>query len=118
MTDYHLPVLLRESVEGLAIRADGFYADATFGGGGHSRLIINELGDKGCLFGFDQDEDAKANAASFLPPSGGIEGGKSEGGKFIFLPANFRFLKKMLRLEGVRNLDGILADFGGFEPSI
>lgn len=99
MSNYHEPVLAAESIKAMAIRPDGIYVDATFGGGGHSRLIINELDLNGRLFGFDQDVDAKAN----VPP---------EEIRFVFVQSNFRFLKRMLRLEGVRQVDSILADLG------
>ena len=95
---YHLPVLLEASVDGLAIQPNGTYVDVTFGGGGHSRAILERLGPEGRLFGFDQDEDAKAN----IP----------DDDRFTFVPGNFRYLKRFLRLEGVRTVDGILADLG------
>jgi 16S rRNA (cytosine1402-N4)-methyltransferase len=98
MSEYHQPVMARECVEGLAIRAEGVYVDVTFGGGGHSRLIIEQLGDNGHLYGFDQDEDAKANAL--------------EDERFTFVAANFRYLKRFLKLHGVKAVDGILADLG------
>lgn len=96
---YHDPVLLHESVEGLAINPQGVYVDATFGGGGHSRAILERL-PQGKLFAFDQDSDAAANAAIF------------DKEEFTFIPANFRYMKKYLRLNGVNNVDGILADLG------
>ncbi|MCB0551174.1 MAG: 16S rRNA (cytosine(1402)-N(4))-methyltransferase RsmH [Phaeodactylibacter sp.] len=95
---YHLPVLASESIEALAIRAEGTYVDATFGGGGHSRLILERLGENGRLLGFDQDEDALANVP--------------EDGRFTFVHHNFRFLKRFLRLHRITELDGILADLG------
>ncbi len=95
---YHLPVLLNASIDGLAIQPNGTYVDVTFGGGGHSRAILERLGPGGRLFGFDQDEDAKAN----IP----------DDPRFTFVPGNFRYLKRFLRLEGVRTVDGILADLG------
>ncbi|MCB0571651.1 MAG: 16S rRNA (cytosine(1402)-N(4))-methyltransferase RsmH [Phaeodactylibacter sp.] len=95
---YHLPVLATESVDALAIRPDGVYVDATFGGGGHSRLILERLGPQGRLLGFDQDEDAKANVP--------------DDGRFIFVHHNFRLLKRFLRLHGIEEVDGILADLG------
>jgi 16S rRNA (cytosine1402-N4)-methyltransferase len=98
MSEYHQPVMARECVEGLAIREEGVYVDVTFGGGGHSRLIIEQLGDNGHLYGFDQDEDAKANAL--------------EDERFTFVAANFRYLKRFLKLHGVKAVDGILADLG------
>lgn len=95
---YHLPVLARESIQALAIKSNGVYADATFGGGGHARLILQELGDNGCLFGFDQDEDALPNAP--------------DDERFEFVQSNFRYLKRFLKLHGVQQVDGILADLG------
>ena len=90
--------MARESLEGLAIRSEGTYVDATFGGGGHAGMILNQLGDKGRLIAFDQDEDARRN----LPSDARLE----------FVPNNFRFLKKYLRVFGVTEVDGILADLG------
>ena len=98
MSAYHLPVLAYESVNALAIKENGIYVDATFGGGGHSKIILEQLGDKGRLYSFDQDEDAKANAI------------KDE--RFNFIESNFRHLKRFLRLYGVQKVDGILADLG------
>lgn len=95
---YHNPVLLQETVDGLAIRPDGVYVDVTFGGGGHSREILRRLGPEGKLFAFDQDEDAWANAI--------------EDARFTLIPENFRYLKRFLRFHGVRAVDGILADLG------
>ena len=94
---YHIPVMLAQCTEGLAIDPNGIYVDVTFGGGGHSREILKHL-DKGHLYGFDQDEDAMAN----IP----------ESSNFTFVQANFRDLKRYLRLHGVRKVDGILADLG------
>lgn len=96
--DYHNPVLLQETVDGLAIRPDGVYVDVTFGGGGHSREILRRLGPEGKLFAFDQDEDAWANAI--------------DDARFTLIPENFRYLKRFLRFHGVRAVDGILADLG------
>jgi 16S rRNA (cytosine1402-N4)-methyltransferase len=102
---YHAPALLTESLEALQLRPDGVYVDATFGGGGHAAAILERLGDKGCLYAFDQDEDARANTMN--KPFAGHAG-------FHFVPANFRFLKRQLRALGVRtgSVDGILADLG------
>ena len=94
---YHIPVLLDESIEGLNIQKDGDYVDVTFGGGGHSRVILNYLS-AGRLFGFDQDEDAAANA--FDDP------------RFYFIRHNFRYIRHFLRYYGVEQVDGILADLG------
>ncbi len=96
---YHEPVLLSESVAGLSINPQGIYVDATFGGGGHAQEILKHLSG-GRLFGFDQDLDAQGNAESFDEES------------FSLIPVNFRYMKKYLRLNGVNNVDGILADLG------
>lgn len=96
--EYHVPVLLKEAVEGLAIRKDGVYVDCTFGGGGHSREILKHLGPQGKLIAFDQDEAAKTN----LP----------DDTRIVFVPFNFRHLSRMLRFHGVAQVDGILADLG------
>lgn len=90
---YHAPVLLQSSLDAMQLEAGGVYIDATFGGGGHSAQILARLGGKGRLFAFDQDEDAALNAKR--PPF-------SEAFKFKFIKANFRYLKRMLRAEGVR----------------
>ena len=95
---YHNPVLLNESVDGLAIKKDGVYVDVTFGGGGHSREILKRLGENGKLFAFDQDKDALANAI--------------EDSRFQLINQNFRFLNQFLKFYGIREVDGILADFG------
>ena len=96
--EYHNPVLLKETVDGLNIKPDGIYVDVTFGGGGHSKEILKRLGPNGKLFGFDQDEDAQANA---LPDE-----------RFVLIPENFRYIKRFLRFHGVKSVDGILADLG------
>lgn len=101
---YHIPVLLKESIEGLAIKPEGVYVDLTFGGGGHSREILKHL-DTGKLFAFDQDEDAEANARNKDNPF-------FDNPKFQFIKANFRYLKKYLKLYKVHQVDGILADLG------
>lgn len=95
---YHQPVLAQASVDILDIRPDGVYVDVTYGGGGHSKLILEQLGPKGKLFGFDQDADAKVNAL--------------DDPRFQFVPSNFRYLKRFLRLYEVEQVDGILADLG------
>ena len=95
---YHIPVLLNEAIEGLAINGHGVYVDVTFGGGGHSKSIINSLSAKGCLYGFDQDADAILN--------------KIEDERFVFVHANFRHLKRFLRLHKQKEVDGVLADLG------
>jgi 16S rRNA (cytosine1402-N4)-methyltransferase len=94
---YHIPALLNESIEGLNIRPDGIYVDVTFGGGGHSMEILKRL-KTGKLIAFDQDEDAKLNAP--------------DDDKFIFLDQNFRFLKNNLLFNGIKSVDGIIADLG------
>ena len=95
---YHIPALLPQCLEALDLKADGVYVDATFGGGGHSRAIVGELGPDGSLFGFDQDEDAVANAL--------------DDPRFTMVYGNFRFLRNFLRFYGVDSVDGILADLG------
>lgn len=100
MAEYHVPVMLTECLEGLAIKAESVYVDVTFGGGGHSREILRRLGEKGRLFGFDHDPDARENAKEFDTRS------------FTFIQANFRYLKRYLKLHGVKQVDGILADLG------
>ena len=95
---YHVPVLLSESVDALAINPDGIYVDATFGGGGHSREILSRLGPKGRLFAFDQDTDAPA--------------GELSDGRFTFIGQNFRYMANYLRFYKVTAVDGILADLG------
>ena len=96
MVMYHKPVLLDESVDGLVWKPDGIYVDLTFGGGGHSRAILDRL-QGGRLFAFDQDQDAAANAEEL---------------DLTFVQANFRHLKRYLKLYGVKQVDGILADLG------
>ncbi|MFD1604017.1 16S rRNA (cytosine(1402)-N(4))-methyltransferase RsmH [Flavobacterium artemisiae] len=96
--EYHNPVLLHPTVDGLDIKPDGVYVDVTFGGGGHSKEILRRLGPNGKLFAFDQDEDALANA---LPDE-----------RFTLINENFRFIKRFLRFHGVKQVDGILADLG------
>ncbi|NDK55918.1 16S rRNA (cytosine(1402)-N(4))-methyltransferase RsmH [Pontibacter fetidus] len=97
--EYHRPVMLEESVDALAIKPDGVYVDVTFGGGGHSALIVSKL-TTGKLYSFDQDRDAEEQSK------------KLEGENFQFVRANFRDLKKYLRLYRVKEVDGILADLG------
>lgn len=96
--EYHNPVLLKETVDGLNIKPDGVYVDVTFGGGGHSKEILSRLGPEGKLFGFDQDEDAWENA---LPDE-----------RFTLIQENFRYIKRFLRFNGIKKVDGILADLG------
>lgn len=95
---YHIPALLNESIDGLNIRPDGIYVDVTFGGGGHSREILNRLGEGGRLISFDQDIDACQNII--------------DDSRFLFVRSNFRFLKNYLRYYGIDAVDGILADLG------
>lgn len=92
--------MLEEALNGLALRPEGTFVDVTFGGGGHSRAILERLGPEGHLVAFDQDEDAK------------VESGKLNDERFSFINENFRYLKSFLRLHGVRQVDGILADLG------
>lgn len=96
--EYHNPVLLNETVEGLNIKPDGVYVDVTFGGGGHSREILDRLGPNGKLIAFDQDKDALENAI--------------DDSRFLLINQNFRFLKQFLRFHGYKTVDGILGDFG------
>ena len=96
--EYHNPVLLQASVDGLNIKPDGIYVDVTFGGGGHSKEILSRLGTKGKLFAFDQDEDALANAL--------------QDERLVLINENFRHIKRFLRFYGVKSVDGILADLG------
>jgi len=96
--EYHNPVLLAESVGGLNIKVDGVYVDATFGGGGHSKEILQRLGPNGRLYAFDQDKDALSNTI--------------DDNRFILIHENYRYMKRFLRFHGVKEVDGILADFG------
>lgn len=95
---YHVPVLLKESLEGLAINPAGTYVDTTFGGGGHSRAILAVLGSRGRLLAFDQDPQAQQNTI--------------DDERFTLIPQNFRHIKRFLRFYGVKQVDGVLADFG------
>ena len=97
-TTYHIPALLKPSVDGLDIRPDGTYVDVTMGGGGHTREILSRLGPDGRLLGFDQDEDAERN----IP----------DDPRFTFVRSNFRYLRNFLRYYGVTRIDGLLADLG------
>ena len=96
--NYHNPVLLKETVEGLNIKPDGVYVDVTFGGGGHSKAILEQLGSKGKLFAFDQDKDALLNEIN--------------DDRFTLINENFRYVKRFLRFYGAKQVDGVLADFG------
>lgn len=95
---YHVPVLLHESIDELAIKPDGVYVDVTFGGGGHSRELLSRLGASGHLYSFDQDADAERNAM--------------DDPRFTFVRSNFRYLRNWMRFYGVDALDGLLADLG------
>jgi 16S rRNA (cytosine1402-N4)-methyltransferase len=95
---YHQPVMLNQSIEGLAIKPEGMYADLTFGGGGHSKAILSELGKQGRLFAFDQDEDALNNLI--------------QDDRFLLINQNFRYFRNFLRMYKALPLDGILADLG------
>ncbi len=95
---YHRPVLLKECIEGLNITSEGTYLDLTFGGGGHSRKVLEKLGKKGRLVAFDQDPDAARNAI--------------EDDRFLLIRANFRYMRNFLRYHGINTVDGILADLG------
>lgn len=98
--DYHIPVLLQQALELLNINPNGTYVDLTFGGGGHSSAILQQLSPNGHLFAFDQDADAIKLASNFIAPN------------FSFIESNFRFLRAQLRLRGISHVDGILADLG------
>ncbi|HEK21170.1 16S rRNA (cytosine(1402)-N(4))-methyltransferase RsmH [Mucilaginibacter sp.] len=98
MSNYHVPVMLQECIEGLNIKPNGTYVDVTFGGGGHSREIMKHLGEGGRLLAFDQDADAQRN--------------RIDDGRFEFIDQNFRFLKNFVRLHDAMPVDGILADLG------
>ena len=104
-SSYHVPVLLNESLAGLNIKTDGVYVDCTFGGGGHSKGILNKLGTSGKLVAFDQDEDARRNL-----PIG--QAGLPVDERIIFVPHNFRHLQRFLRINNIAAVDGILADLG------
>ena len=99
--DYHVPVLLQETVDGLDIKPEGIYVDLTFGGGGHSREILRRLQGTGHLYSFDQDQDALLNAKAL-----------EDSGNFTFIRSNFRFLKNWMLYYGHEQVDGILADLG------
>lgn len=96
--EYHNAVLLKETVDGLNVNPDGVYVDVTFGGGGHSREILSRLGPNGKLYAFDQDKDALSNTI--------------EDDRFVLINENFRYIKRFLRFYGVKEVDGVLADFG------
>ena len=95
---YHVPVLLKESVDGLDIQSDGVYVDVTFGGGGHSKEILSRLGAKGHLYSFDQDADAEKNIVN--------------DDRFTFVRSNFRYIENWMQYYGVEHIDGLLADLG------
>ena len=97
-SSYHIPVLLHEAVDALAIRPNGIYVDCTFGGGGHAKEILSRLNENGRLIAFDQDPDAQANLTADT--------------RLTFIPHNFRHLSRFMRLEGIQHVDGILADLG------
>ena len=101
--NYHIPVLLNESIDGLAIQPGGIYVDVTFGGGGHSSAILSKLGKDGHLYSFDQDADAEQNTKN-------MDSSKRES--FTFVRSNFRYIKQWMRYYGVEGVDGVLADLG------
>lgn len=112
MTDtmpYHIPVLLKESIDGLDIKPGGIYVDVTFGGGGHSSEILQRLDGTGHLYSFDQDADAEKNIEKRLGERGK---GIGAGANFTFVRSNFRYLKNWMRYYGEENIDGLLADLG------
>jgi len=103
--NYHIPVLLEETISALNIQDAGIYVDCTFGGGGHSKAIFQQLGPKGKLIAFDQDDDARQNLAA-------LTDGKIADERILFIPQNFRHLQRFLRLNGITAIDGIMADLG------
>lgn len=106
---YHIPVLLKESIDGLDIKPGGVYVDVTFGGGGHSSEILQRLDGTGHLYSFDQDADAEKNIEKRLGERGKDTGA---GANFTFVRSNFRYLKNWMRYYGEENIDGLLADLG------
>jgi S-adenosyl-methyltransferase mraW len=114
---YHVPVLLKESVDGLHIKPNGIYVDVTFGGGGHSREILSRLGADGHLFSFDQDADAENN---IFEDSGDVKDCSNEqkgkrfvdDSRFTFIRSNFKFLKNWMQYYGIEQIDGLLGDLG------
>lgn len=114
---YHVPVLLKESVDGLNIKPGGIYVDVTFGGGGHSREILSRIGTKGHLFSFDQDADAENNI--FESEDNDINNTDTQkarrfvdDSRFTFVRTNFRYLKNWMQYYGIEHIDGLLADLG------
>ncbi len=118
MSEYHIPVMLKECLEGLDIRPDGIYVDVTFGGGGHSRAILEQLGPKGHLYSFDQDPDAEKNAFGTTDENetsyenDNENENKNKIKNFTFVRSNFRYLKNWMKYYGVNQIDGLLADLG------
>ena len=106
---YHVPVLLKESVDGLNIQSGGVYVDVTFGGGGHSSEILSRLDEQAHLYSFDQDADAEQNV---MRSEVGAERRFVDDPRFTFVRSNFRYLKNWMRYYGVESIDGLLADFG------
>ena len=103
--EYHIPVLLKQSVDGLDIKPGGIYVDVTFGGGGHSREILSRLSPDAHLYSFDQDADAEENASKG-------EQRLADDNRFTFVRSNFRYLKNWMRYYNVDHIDGLLADLG------
>ena len=106
---YHVPVLLKESVDGLNIQSGGVYVDVTFGGGGHSSEILSRLDEQAHLYSFDQDADAEQNV---MRSEVGAERRFVDDSRFTFVRSNFRYLKNWMRYYGVESIDGLLADLG------
>ena len=106
---YHVPVLLKESVDGLNIQSEGVYVDVTFGGGGHSSEILSRLDEQAHLYSFDQDADAEQNV---MRSEVGVERRFVDDSRFTFVRSNFRYLKNWMRYYGVESIDGLLADLG------
>lgn len=102
MSEYHIPVMLEECLDGLQIKPNGIYVDVTFGGGGHSRAIASKLSGKGHLFSFDQDPDAERNGQDEV----------FQKGNFTFVRSNFRYLRNWMQYHGIKQIDGLLADLG------
>ena len=110
---YHVPVLLKQSIDGLNIKPGGIYIDVTFGGGGHSREILKRINGNGQLYSFDQDEDAEKNVNNIIAELSN-DGATSTDGNcgLTFVRSNFRYLKNWMRYYGIDHIDGLLADLG------
>jgi 16S rRNA (cytosine1402-N4)-methyltransferase len=109
---YHVPVLLKQSIDGLAIKPGGIYIDVTFGGGGHSREILKRINGDGHLYSFDQDEDAEQNVKNIVEELKKDNDSKTDSFKLTFVRSNFRYLKNWMHYYGIEHIDGLLADLG------